>query len=204
MKLEEIRLFKQTKIDLSTIEIRSFKHNDTIEYEAEESKYLGIVLEGLVDVVSYSLAGTTFIISTLNPGMIFGDVLMFGGKSNQYPGNLISKGNTQIAIIPNNDVKTYLKHDTFFMMNFLSVLSDKVFNLNEKSKLLQQDTIRDKILLFLHQQQKHQNSNIIELNMTKEDLANLLFIQRPSLSRELINMKNDGLIDYDRWTITLK
>ena len=40
--------------------------------------------------------------------------------------------------------------------------------------------------------------------MTKEELANQLFVQRPSLSRELSRMKIDGLIDYDRYTITIK
>ncbi len=40
--------------------------------------------------------------------------------------------------------------------------------------------------------------------MTKEELANQLFVQRPSLSRELAKMKKDGIIDYDRYTITIK
>jgi len=39
--------------------------------------------------------------------------------------------------------------------------------------------------------------------MSKEELANLLFVQRPSLSRELIKMKQEGLIQYDRKTITM-
>ena len=39
--------------------------------------------------------------------------------------------------------------------------------------------------------------------MTKEELANQLFIQRPSLSRELGKMKKEGLIDYDRYTVTI-
>ena len=40
-------------------------------------------------------------------------------------------------------------------------------------------------------------------NMTKEELANELYMQRPSLSRELIKMKQDGLIEYDRYSITI-
>ncbi len=76
--------------------------------------------------------------------------------------------------------------------------------MNTKSKLLSQDTIRDKILFYLYQQKQIQFSDKIKLNMTKEELANLLFIQRPSLSRELIKMRDEGLIDFDRWTITLK
>ena len=38
----------------------------------------------------------------------------------------------------------------------------------------------------------------IKLKMTKEKIAESLGITRPSLSRELINMKDEGLIDYSR------
>ena len=83
------------------------------------------------------------------------------------------------------------------------MFSKKAYELNFKSKLLSQDSVRDKILFYLYQEKRLQKSNIIELKMSKEELANLLFMQRPSLSRELIKMKQDGLIDYDRWTITI-
>jgi len=204
MKLQDSRLFKDTNINTSLIKTHEFPNNYTIELEGDVSTYIGIVLEGQIDVKAYSLAGKSFTISTLTPGMIFGDVLMFGKMSNVYPGNLVTKGSTTIAHIPNNDVKHYLNSDNVFMQNFLSVLSDKVYNINTKSKLLSQDSIRDKILYYLHQEIRIQGSNRIQLNMSKEDLANILFIQRPSLSRELIKMRNEGLIEFDRWTITLK
>ncbi len=34
--------------------------------------------------------------------------------------------------------------------------------------------------------------------MTKQKLSEILGIPRPSLSRELINMKNDNLINYEK------
>ena len=86
----------------------------------------------------------------------------------------------------------------------MRLLSDKSYELNYKSRLLSQDSVRDKILFYLFHQKRIQKSRKIYLNMTKEELANQLFVQRPSLSRELAKMKKDGIIDYDRYTITLK
>ena len=37
----------------------------------------------------------------------------------------------------------------------------------------------------------------IKLNMTKSEWADIMGVQRPSLSRELLEMKRLGLIDYD-------
>lgn len=203
MKLSDAKLFQETNLDISQIEIKKFPSNYTIEIEGDISTYLGIVLEGKVNVIAYSLSGKEFIISTLEKGMVYGDVLLFGTKSNIYPGNLITKGHTEIAFVPNIKVTEYLKTSAKFAENYLTLLSDKVYNINHKYKLLTQDSIRDKILYFIHQEMRSQSSRKIRLNMTKEELANNLFIQRPSLSRELIKMREEGIIEFDRWTITL-
>ena len=204
MKLKDCTLFNNTSIDLSQILVKELPMNYTLELEGDSSDYLGIVLEGKIHVKAYSLAGKNFTINTIYPGMIFGDVLLFGTEAISYPGNLITAEKTILAIIPYIELKEYIFKDPIFLENFLSVLSDKVSRLNAKNKLLSQDSIRDKILFFLYQQKRIQKVNKIKLHMTKEELANDLFIQRPSLSRELMRMKEDGLIDYDRWSITLK
>ncbi len=203
MRLRDVVLFKNTDIDVSKIEVKDFPTNYTVEIEGDTSTYLGIVLEGKVNVIAYSYSGKEFIISTLEPGMVYGDVLLFGTKSNAYPGNIITKGKTSIAFLHNSHVKRHLESSPDFAKNYLTLLSDKVYNINHQYKLLTQDSIRDKILFFIHQEMRLQNSNRIKLNMTKEELANRLFIQRPSLSRELIKMREEGLIHFDRWSITL-
>lgn len=203
MKLIECSLFDNTSIDLSEITINIYPSNFTIALEDEKSDYVGIVLEGKLLVKAYSLGGRDFTINTLEPGMIFGDVLLFGKLGNTYPGNVITKGVVTLAVIPNEAILEYIKDPTF-LNNFLRNLSDKVYMVNTKNKLLSQDSIRDKIIYYLSEEKRHQHSNVIKLNMSKEELANHLFIPRPSLSRELIHMRDEGLILFDRYTITLK
>jgi CRP-like cAMP-binding protein len=55
----------------------------------------------------------------------------------------------------------------------------------------------------LERECKIQNSNRIQLGITKKALAERIGVQRTSLSRELAKMKADGLIDFDDKTITL-
>jgi CRP-like cAMP-binding protein len=203
MNINECALFKNTRIDLSTIKTKTYQDNKTIALEGDISKNLGIVLEGKIHVKAYSLGGKNFTMNVLKPGQLFGDVLMFASEINTFPGSLITQGKTTVAYIPNADFFNYLKNDFDLLQNFLTMFSKKAYELNFKSKLLSQDSVRDKILFYLYQEKRLQKSNIIELKMSKEELANLLFMQRPSLSRELIKMKQDGLIDYDRWTITI-
>ncbi len=203
MELKHSRLFQNTGIDTSPIERKQFPANYTIELEGDESTYIAVVLEGSIHVQAYTLSGHTITINTLTAGMIYGDVLLYGTINHNYPGNLITAQPTTIAVVPNDLVRHHLRTNTVFQDNFLTLLADKVYIYNWHSKLLSQDTIRDKILFYLHEEIRIQGANRIHLNMTKEELARKLYVQRPSLSRELAAMKQDGLIEYDRKTITL-
>jgi CRP-like cAMP-binding protein len=40
--------------------------------------------------------------------------------------------------------------------------------------------------------------------VSRREMAEQFGIPRPSLSRELISMKHDGLVDFDRKTITIQ
>lgn len=203
MKLHDVPLLKNTSLDFRKVDIASFPKGYVIENEGNLSEYIGIVLTGSISIESYSLAGHTFIIRTLSEGMIYGDVLIFGNHSLNYPGTIIAREHTLIAKISNSLFKKWLVESQTLLYNYLGLLSDKTYELNSKYKLLTQDTLRDKILHYLNEQKKIQKSQTILLNQTKEELAATLFVRRPSLSRELINMKEEGLIDYTRSTITI-
>ncbi len=204
MKLQDCKLFKNTRIDIDRIEIRDYPNNYSFAMESDISKSVGIVLEGRVLIKAYSLGGNNFTLNSIDEGQIFGDILIFSNEHNTFPGTLITQGKTKIALIPNKVFEKFLFNDNDLLRNFLRLLSDKSYALNYKSRLLGQDSVRHKILFYLFHQRRIQNSKVIKLNMTKEELANQLFVQRPSLSRELARMKKDGIIDYDRYTVTLK
>ncbi len=204
MKLQDCLLFKNTRVDLNKIEVKEYPNNYTFAMESDVSKSIGIVLEGKVLIKAYSLGGSNFTLNCIEQGQIFGDILIFSNDHNTFPGALVTQGKTKIALIPNKVFEKFLFNDNDLLRNFLRLLSDKSYALNYKSRLLGQDSVRDKILFYLFHQKRIQKSSVIHLNMTKEELANQLFIQRPSLSRELAKMKKDKIIDYDRYTITIK
>ena len=87
MNINECALFKNTRIDLSTIKTKTYQDNKTIALEGDISKNLGIVLEGKIHVKAYSLGGKNFTMNVLKPGQLFGDVLMFASEINTFPGS---------------------------------------------------------------------------------------------------------------------
>ena len=85
----------------------------------------------------------------------------------------------------------------------MNLLSKKSMLNQEKIKVYSQNNIEDRILFYLFEESKKQNTKTIKIK-SKENLALLLNIPRPSLSRSLIKLKEKSLIKYDKYSITLK
>ena len=72
----------------------------------------------------------------------------------------------------------------------MKMICEEAISIKQQAKLFAHKNIRDRIMFYLN---SHQKERIVYINSVT-DLANLLSIPRPSISRELTNMELDGLI----------
>lgn len=176
--------------------IKNYAKNNIIAMEGDTCSSIGLILDGNIDIKR--ILGTKVIhVSSFGKGHIFGEVIAFS-DINLYPATVMSSTSSKIMFInKNNFIKFCTSHSDFLEM-FLNDLSNKIFVLNNSITNLTFNSIKQKICNFLITEYKLQNSKNIKLKMTKEKIAESLGITRPSLSRELINMKDMGIIDYSR------
>ncbi|WP_302542421.1 Crp/Fnr family transcriptional regulator, partial [uncultured Clostridium sp.] len=138
----------------------------------------------------------------LNEGDVFGEALVFS-KARTYPATVISLNESKVLFIDKSDILKIFTKEEKVLENFISLLSNKVFILNSKIKSISFKSVRQKVIGYILNEVKEQKSNSIMLKNTKEEIAALLAIPRPSLSRELINLRNLGYIKFDRKKITV-
>lgn len=198
--------FKYEEIDRllldPLISIKKYSKEEVIFFNNDTCNNLSLVISGTVEIQQNDENGNTLIVSTLKNSNMFGENLLFGSK-NKYPMDVISKDNSMILHINKKKVTLLLQENQNLLLAFLALLSDKAIMLSKKLKQVSSKSLRNMICEFLLKESKRQNNNLIKLTMTKQALANSFGVQRPSLSRELINMKKDNLIDYDRKTIRI-
>lgn len=116
---------------------------------------------------------------------------------------VVTRSDSMIAEIQKDVILKLCSQDPKFLQVFLQNISDHAFILGNKIKHYAKKSIRERVLDHLHQEQQLQGTNVIRLHMTKKELAEKFGVQRSSLSRELAKMRDDGLILFDRNTITL-
>jgi CRP-like cAMP-binding protein len=165
--------------------------------EGDDCNSIGIVLEGNVEIQKHYPNGKVVSLSSLSEGKIFGEALVFSSH-NKYPATIVTMRNSRILYITKDDIIYMCSENPTVLKNFMSLLSMKILNLNKKVTELSLETLRQKIIFYLLQQYKEQKTLKIILPISKKNLAEYLGVQRPSLSREFINMKNEGLISVEK------
>ncbi|WFA10389.1 Crp/Fnr family transcriptional regulator [Tissierella sp. Yu-01] len=175
--------------------IQNYNSEDTIAIEGESCDNLGIILTGNIEIHKSFASGKLVTINHFEAGNIFGEALVFSGK-HQYPATIISSNPSSLMFISRDDIVKLMTLDTRILNNFMGVLSNRILMLNQRLTNLTLDTLRKKISNIILLEYNKQKSKYITLPYSRKKMAEMLNIPRPSLSRELSNMKDDGLIDF--------
>lgn len=179
-----------------------YKREAVIAIEGDPCDRLGIVLEGKIDLQNILPSGKVVTLIQFGPGEVFGEALIFS-KQTEYPVTILSATPSTIMFIEKKEVVFLLTHHPILLENFLGLLSDKLFFMNKKVKVLALETIRQKICDFILKEYKKQKKLRLDIPYSRKEMAEHMSLQRPSLSRELINMREEGLIDFDKHSIEI-
>ncbi|KAJ52669.1 CRP-like cAMP-binding protein [Clostridium tetanomorphum] len=207
--LQHIDLFKgltsQNIEDLLAKEssyIKEYKKGSVIYFQNEKCMTLDIVLKGVVSIEGIDDKGNYITISDFTAGNVIGGNLLFCHK-NSYPMTIIGKTDVTIIHLKKDLILKLCQSNSNFLINFLESLSDKTLILADRIKTLSFKSLRKSIVDFLIYESYSQKNNKIKLGLTKKDLAEKFGVQRTSLSRELKKMREEGLIEYDAYSITI-
>jgi len=181
--------------------IGTFAKGDIVALEAENIKHVGILLSGSVDMVKEDFWGNKTMLLRVHKDDLFGETFA------------CSKDNLAVvSFVVSEDAKILFLHFDRVMhsctmacefhhrliQNMVQIIADKNRELMRKVEIVSKRTIREKILTYLSIQAQMQKTRYFEIPLGRLELAEYLCVDRSALTRELVKMKDDGLIDYDR------
>jgi CRP-like cAMP-binding protein len=195
LSLEEIQIC----LDCSKARIKEYEKNQIIFSQMDPPKALYVLLKGSVSVCKDTPDGRRYIVTNIEEKDIFGEVYVFLEKAD-YSYYVIPNAKSSVLEIPKEYFfstceKTCTAH-SHIIQNMLGILAQKAYFLNNKVQLLTSGSLRQKIAKYLLE--KCSDKKYVKLSMNREQLSAYLNVTRPSLSRELINMQEDGFIEVDR------
>ena len=189
--LDEIKkIFK----DIS-LRIIHYKKGEILFLEGSDCTGIGIVLSGKVEINKGATIGKKILITTIHEGDMFAEAIVFS-SGHKYPATVEASEDTKVAFISRQNIISLCSLYPSFIENFMEILSNKIFILNSKLSLLSMKSLRQKIAFYLLKESKPLKSKNY-ISISKQELSLELGVERPSLSRELIKMKDEGLLELE-------
>lgn len=189
-------------IDSMHLSVKSYKTGECIANEEDRCEQLGIVVEGMIELKKIFSSGKSLTLTQMGPGNVFGEALVFS-KHAVYPATIEALKACKIVFISKEQmIQISLGHETV-LRNFMTVLSEKILMLNRKITFLNMDSLKQKLAYYFLSLYSKQGSVMINLPVNRKQLSELMGVQRPSLSREFMRLKEDGIIDYDKNTVKI-
>ena len=184
----------------SLTKVRTYARGEILAAEGDSCGSIGVIEQGQIAMQKYTSSGDFATIGLLEAGDFFGEDLIFGSSS-IFTFTLEAMSTAEVLYVSRETLRALLDKSPVILNNFLRILSDRVAAQNSRIALLSQKSLRHKIAFYLLELRtrigasEDHGRTVVELPASKEVVAKLLAMPRPSFSRELIAMEADGLIE---------
>lgn len=186
---------------------KSLKTGELLFSEGEPCHGLHIVASGKVRIFKTSINGREQVLGINQPGESVAELPVFDGGL--YPASAAAVQETQIAFISQHDFQNYCLEHPQVALKVLSVVGARLRRLVGIIEELSFTTIRQRLvalLLKLAQEQGVPGDAGIEFQLpsTHQELANQLGTVRELISRNLMRLQAEGLLEVDARRIVVK
>jgi len=212
-KLKQSGLFKDiAEVDiaamLTCLRVRKvpFKKGQHVLQVGETIKYIGIVLDGTLSIIKEDVDGERSLLNHIGQGEHFAEALCCAGVKVS-PVTVLAESDGVVMFLDFARILCVCANTCVFhsklIENMLQIVAIKNLQLQERMEYLSKKTIRKRVLKYLIRKSKG-TTKTFEIPFNREELADYLGVDRSALSRELMRMKEEHIIDYWKNKFALK
>lgn len=185
---------------------RSYKKGDAVFAEGDKAKYLGIVLEGSVQLVRVDYYGNRSILANIEPPQLFGEAFACAGLKS-LPVDAVAAADTKILLLDAQRIARPCGNACpchgQTILNLLHIVAKKNLVLHQKIEITSKRSTREKLMTYLLLQAKNAKSHTFTVPYDRQELADYLEVDRSGLSVEISKLRNEKVLECRRSTFTL-
>ena len=165
--------------------------------EGDAAGFIGLVLDGAVQIVRDDYYGTRSIISHAEPGELFAETYACS-STDTMPVSGYAPVRSEIMLFSCRKMLTVCSNACRFhnqlVKNLLQVVAEKNASLSQKIQFMSQKTTRQKLMAYLSDQAKRAGSPEFTIPFDRQALADFLGVERSAMSAELSKLRKDGIL----------
>ena len=157
--------------------------------------------------VQYGEDGGAVLTARQEKGGVFGDLLMAAGQAS--PLSLVASAEgAAVLFLPLEGILSDCGRGcachVALRRNLLAETASKFWGLRQRVAYLTEPQLRRRILLFLRDRREAAGSDYFRVPYSRQEMAEVLGVNRSALSRELGRMQREGLLEFYRSSFRLK
>lgn len=181
--------------------IKCYHEGETVLCEGDIADYIGVVLRGSLFVSKLFLDGKHSLIHHLNTlSMVAADIACTDTKKSPY--FIYAKEEASVFFIPLEIIEKQGKINEeirlCMMSNLLKIVANESIRKYYKIVILSRKSIRERMLIYLHIQQKIRKADTFSIPFNREELSEYLCVNRSALSNELSLLQKEGILEIKR------
>lgn len=171
---------------------------DPIFLEGDRAGFIGMVLEGAVQIVRDDFFGNRSMLAFAEPGELFAEAFACADVDTM-PVSGYAVQDSKILWMGCKKMLTVCTNACGFhnalVQNLLQVMAQKNLMLSRKIQFMSQKTTREKLMAYLLDQAKQKGTNEFVIPMDRQALADFLGVERSAMSAELSKLRAGGVLE---------
>ena len=217
---EFVHILKQTKLfagvgdeDILSMlsclgaKLRTYKKGEYILRQGERLSDILVLAEGSLLIQRDDYWGNRSILGHIGVGEIFGEAYA-APESGTLLNDVIATEDSSVFFF---DVKRVIttcsnacRFHSLVVQNLFFAVSEKNRGLVQKLGYISRRTTREKLISYLSEEAKKQNSAYITIPFNRQQLADYLAVDRSAMSNELSKMRDEGLLEFEKNRFRMK
>lgn len=181
--------------------LRTYKKGEYVLRQGQRLSDILVLAEGSLYIQKDDYWGNRSILGHIGVGEIFGEAYA-SPESGALLNDVVAVENSSVFFF---DVKRVIttcssacRFHTLVVQNLFFAISEKNRSLVQKLDYLSRRTTREKLISYLSEEAKKQNSAYFTIPFNRQQLADYLSVDRSAMSNELCKMRDDGLLEFEK------
>jgi len=184
--------------------IKRIRKNDLLFMEGDCSEFLYFIVSGRIKIVKSNESGKEYMIDIRKQGDSLGYLVLL--EDNKHKETAIAIEDSEVALVPKDDFLNLLYSNVNVTKKFVKLMSANLLESEDKLLKLAYDSARKRVaeaIIFVSKKYHSIVKDDIGFNTNRENISALSGISTESVSRNMTNFRDEGLIETMRGGIKI-